>query len=55
MIDWIDRLLLSVSRDTMDLIAMLLAAMAVIYVTLVVVKIVWAMNKREDLSGEREE
>jgi hypothetical protein len=51
MIDLLDRALLSVSRHTMDQLAMILAAGALIFVTLLVVYVVVRMGQSDDRDG----
>jgi hypothetical protein len=55
MIDWIDRLLLSVSRDTMDVVAMVLTAAAVLFLTFLLGKLAWSIDRRGDLPDKKDD
>lgn len=55
MIDWIDRLLLSVSRDTMDVVAMALTAAAVLFLTILLGKLAWSIGRRGELPDEKDD
>jgi hypothetical protein len=51
-IEGLDRLLLSVSRHTMDQLAMILAAGALIFVTLLIVYVACAMGRPDRVDDE---
>jgi hypothetical protein len=55
MIDWIDKLLLSVSRDTMDVVAMVLTAAVVAYLAVLLGKVAWSIGRHDDMSDETDE